>query len=138
MSSLNRFSPHAFGALRVIAGLLFLSHGLIKVVGFPAGAYPGPQDLTSLFGIAGLLEMALGGLITLGLFTRVAAFLASGEMAIGYFMIHAPKSFFPAVNQGEPAILFSFIFLLLAAAGPGAFALDSYARPAANPRPARA
>jgi putative oxidoreductase len=138
MSSLSRFSPHTLGALRIVAGLLFFAHGLIKVVGFPAGAYPGAQDLTSLFGVAGLLEMALGALITLGLFTRAAAFVASGEMAVGYFLIHAPKSFFPAVNQGEPAVLFSFIFLLLAAAGPGAFALDAYARPAARPQPARA
>jgi putative oxidoreductase len=138
MPSLNRFSPHTLGALRVVAGLLFLGHGLIKVVGFPAGAYPGPQDLTSLFGVAGLLEIALGALIALGLFTRAAAFVASGEMAVGYFMIHAPKSFFPAVNQGEPAVLFAFIFLLLAATGPGAFAIDAYARPAARPEPARA
>lgn len=138
MAALNRFSPQTLGALRVVAGLLFLAHGLVKVAGFPAGAYPGQQHLGSLFGVAGMIEIALGALIALGLFSRTAAFLASGEMAVGYFLVHAPKSFFPAVNQGDAAVLFSFIFLFLATAGPGAFALDGLIRPAAEPRPARA
>ena len=128
MSLANRISPQVLGALRIVAGLLFVSHGLVKVIGFPAGAFPGQQDIASLFGVAGVVEIVTGALITLGLFTRAAAFLASGEMAVGYFLVHASKSFYPAVNGGDAAILFSFIFLYLAVAGAGAFSLDGRIR----------
>lgn len=123
-SNLNRFAPLALGLLRIIAGLLFLSHGLVKLIGFPPGAQPGPQPLFTLFGLGGVIEFAAGALIALGLFTRPAAFVASGEMAVAYWMFHAPTGFYPAVNGGDAAILYCFFFLYLVAAGPGALALD--------------
>lgn len=121
---LSRFSPQLLAALRIVAGVLFLAHGLVKVAGFPEGAQPGAQPLLSLFGIGGVIEIVTGGLLILGLFTRSAAFVASGQMAVAYWMFHAPSSPFPVVNGGDGAILFTFIFLYIAAAGPGAFALD--------------
>ena len=123
-----RFAPQVLGALRIVAGVLFLAHGLVKVIGFPAGAEPGAQPLTSLFGIGGLIEVVTGVLLILGLLSRPAAFIASGQMAIAYWVFHAPASAYPAINGGDAAILFSFIFLYVAAAGPGAFALDSVIR----------
>ncbi|HEY8572408.1 DoxX family protein [Phenylobacterium sp.] len=128
----DRFSPHALAALRIVAGLLFLAHGLVKVAGFPEGAQPGQQELFTLFGIGGVIEIVTGALIVLGLFTRPAAFIASGQMAIAYWAFHAPASAYPVLNGGDAAILFSFAFLYLAAAGPGAFALDNR-RPASVP-----
>lgn len=121
----ERVSPYALAALRIFAGLLFLAHGLIKLFGFPAGASPGIQPLASLLGAGAVLETAGGALIVLGLFTRPTAFILAGEMAVGYFLFHAPKSFFPALNGGEAAILFTFIFLYLSTAGPGALSLDA-------------
>jgi putative oxidoreductase len=120
----SKHAPQLLGALRIVAGMLFLAHGLVKVAGFPEGAQPGQQELLSLFGIGGLIEIVAGGLIALGVFTRSAAFIASGQMAIAYWMFHAPASLYPAVNGGDAAILFSFVFLYLAAAGPGAFSLE--------------
>lgn len=119
---------HALALLRIVTALLFIAHGLQKYLGFPV---PGPFGLVapfSLMGLAGALELAGGGLILIGLFTRPAAFILCGMMAVAYFMGHAPRGFFPIVNQGEPAILFCFIFLLLSAAGPGAWSLDSWRR----------
>ena len=124
----TRYAPHALGVLRIVAGLLFLAHGLVKLLGFPPGAAPGPQEPLSLMGVAAAIEIATGALMVLGLFTRAAAFLASGEMAVGYWLVHAPNSFYPAVNGGDAAILFCFVFLYLAAAGPGAFSLDGVLR----------
>ena len=121
----DRFSPAAIAALRVVAGLLLIEHALVKLIGFPAGAEPGAQPLLSLFGIGGVIELVTGALIVAGLFTRPAAFVASGLTAVAYFMFHAPSGFFPVLNGGEPAILFSFIFLTLVATGPGAFSLDA-------------
>jgi len=117
--------PLSQGALRIVSGALFLAHGLVKVVGFPASAQPGVQPLFSLFGIGGVIEIATGALLILGLFTRPAAFIASGQMAIAYWLIHAPASIHPAVNGGDAAILFSFVFLQIAAVGSGAFSLDN-------------
>lgn len=124
----GRFTPYTIAALRVIAGLLFLSHGLVKLAGFPAGAEPGVQPLFSLLGVGAVIEVVTGALIVAGLFTRAAAFVASGQMAVAYFMFHAPSGFFPVLNGGEGAILFSFIFLLLSTTGPGAFSLDGALR----------
>jgi putative oxidoreductase len=117
-------APLTLPALRVTAGALFLGHGLVKVIGFPAGAQPGVQPLLGLFGAAGVVEIVTGLLLIAGLLTRLAAFVASGEMAIGYWLVHAPLSFYPAVNGGDAAILFSFIFLHIAAVGPGVFSID--------------
>ena len=121
----SRFTPQALTALRVITGLLFVGHGLVKLAGFPEGAQPGVQPLLSLFGIGAVIEVVAGGLVVLGLFTRSAAFIASGQMAVAYFLFHAPASVYPVLNGGEPAILFAFIFLLLSTTGPGAYALDN-------------
>lgn len=88
--------------------LLFLTHGLVKLFGFPEGAPPGPFPLASLFGVAALIETFGGAAILLGLFTRPVAFILSGEMAVAYFMTHAPQGFFPVANRGELAVLYCF------------------------------
>jgi putative oxidoreductase len=121
---LSRFEPELRAILRIVAGLLFLEHGLIKLVGFPAGGMPGIQEAGSFLWIAGAIEAVTGLLIVLGLFTRVAAFVAAGEMAIAYWTVHAKMGFYPAINMGEGAILFCFVFLYLSAAGAGAWSID--------------
>ncbi len=123
-NQMNGWSSRALAALRIVAGLLFLAHGVIKVFGFPAGAEPGQQELLSLFGIGGVIELITGLLLILGLFTRPAAFIASGQMAVAYWMFHFPSSPYPAANGGDAAILFCFVFLYIFAAGPGAWSLD--------------
>jgi putative oxidoreductase len=120
----NLWAPRLLAILRIMTALLFLEHGLIKLFGYPPGAAPGQQGFFSLFWIAGLIETVGAWLVLLGLFTRATAFVLAGEMAVGYFMVHAPLGFFPAINAGEPAILFCFIFLYMAAAGPGAWSVD--------------
>jgi putative oxidoreductase len=124
LNFLNRYSPWLLAVLRIMTALLLLSAGRV-LVGFPAGAQPGQMPIMSLLGVAAILEVVGGILLILGLFTRPVAFVLSGEMAVAYWMVHAPKSFFPILNQGAPAILFCFIFLYLVAAGPGAFSIDS-------------
>jgi putative oxidoreductase len=121
-------------ALRIVSALLFLEHGLVKVFGFPADAAPGQQALLSFFGIAGLIEAVGGALLLIGLFTRPVAFLLAGEMAVGYFMVHAPMGFFPSINGGDAAILFCFVFLYLSAAGPGAWSIDEMRDPRSRER----
>jgi putative oxidoreductase len=119
---LSRWQPQLLALLRIVAGLLFLEHGLSKFFGFPV---PFPvHPLPPLLMTAGAIEVIAGFLVTIGLFTRLAAFIASGEMAIAYWMQHFPKSPWPAANMGEGAILFCFIFLYLAAAGAGAWSVD--------------
>ncbi len=122
---LERYSPYALAALRIIAALLFIEHGTMKLFGFPASEHPMSIALFSLMGLAGILETFGGLLILIGLFTRVAAFLLAGEMAVAYFTAHAPHGFFPILNHGEAAILFCFIFLYLVFAGPGTFSVDA-------------
>lgn len=127
MSLSERLSPNqpaALAALRVITALLFIEHGTQKLFGFP----PAPYAITTLFFVAGVIELVGGVLILLGLFTRPVAFLLSGEMAIAYFTVHMPINFFPANNQGDGAVLFCFIFLFLVFAGPGEWALDNRQR----------
>lgn len=119
---LSKWSPHALAALRIMAGLLFLEHGLIKMIGFPG---PGPETLPPMILTAGLIETFGGLLIVLGLFTRPAAFLSSGLMAAAYFIGHAGGGFWPSANGGEAAILYCFVFLYIFVAGPGAWALDN-------------
>jgi len=121
--SIERFSPHMLAVLRIMTALLFMAHGTQKLFGFPASPNPGPA-LFSLYGLAGLLEIVGGLLLVLGLFTRPVAFILSGEMALAYFMSHYPKSFFPAQNGGDAAVLFCFVFLYLVFAGAGAWSLD--------------
>jgi len=123
-TNLSRFSPHALAALRIITALLFIEHGTMKLFGFPAGEQPMEISLFSLMGLAGVLE-AIGGLLVLvGLFTRPTAFILSGQMAVAYFMAHAPNGFYPVLNNGDAAILFCFVFLYLVFAGPGAWSVD--------------
>ena len=120
---LQKYEPQLLALLRIVAGLLFLEHGLSKFFGFPV---PFPvSPLPTLLMAAGVIELVAGALITVGLFTRLAAFIASGEMAVGYFHGHFPKGFWPLQNMGEGAILFCFIFLYLAAAGAGAWSIDA-------------
>ena len=127
-TSLAGLSPHALAALRIMTGLLFLAHGTVKLFGFPEVEGMGRVELASLSGIGGLIEFIAGSLIALGLFTRAAAFIASGEMAAAYFLFHAPDSFYPVANGGDAAILYCFIFLYLVFAGPGSFSLDGLFR----------
>jgi putative oxidoreductase len=120
---LSRWQPQLLALLRIVAGLLFLEHGLSKFFGFPV-PFPMPGPLPPLLMVAGVIECLAGALITLGLFTRIAAFVASGEMAAAYFIQHLPQSFWPLANKGEAAILFCFVFLYLAAASAGAWSVD--------------
>jgi putative oxidoreductase len=118
------WSPRLLSLLRIVAGLAFLQHGVSKYFGLP----PFPMPLNPLLYTAGAIELVAGTLIVLGLFTRPAAFLASGMSAVGYFLVHAPKSFFPAVNGGEAIMLYAFVFLYIAAAGGGVWSLDAARR----------
>lgn len=112
-------------ALRVVTGLLFLEHGMTKILHWPSTDYfPAGQPLPALMLVAGILELVGGALITVGLFTRITAFVLAGQMAAAYFMAHMPQSFFPVQNQGDAAILFSFVFLYFAAVGAGPFSID--------------
>lgn len=125
MPNLTQWSPRALAVLRIVTALLFLEHATMKFLAFPA-SMPGMEGgLPPLLIAAGVVELSAGILVTLGLFTRLFALLASGEMAIGYFMVHVPNGFWPALNQGELAIMFCFVFLYLVFAGPGAWALDN-------------
>jgi putative oxidoreductase len=119
---LSRWQPQILAILRIVAGLLLLEHATMKFFHFPAPLMPGP--LPTLLIVAGIIELVTGLLITLGLFTRIAAFIASGELAAAYFIGHFPKSFWPGINMGEAAILYCFLFLYIAAAGPGAWSID--------------
>ena len=125
---LSRWQPEIRAILRIVVGLLFLEHALIKLAGFPPGGQPGLQHMGSLLWIGGVVELVTSVLVILGLFTRLGAFVAAGEMAVAYFMFHFPHGFWPAVNMGEAAILFCFAFLYISAAGPGAWALDNLRR----------
>nr|WP_245198062.1 DoxX family protein [Jiella mangrovi] len=110
--------------LRIVAGLIFMEHGTQKLLSFPAGEHAGVA-LMSLFGAAGAIELVGGLLIALGLFTRLAAFVCSGEMAVAYWMAHAPQNPFPVNNGGDAAILYCFVFLLLVFTGAGASSIDA-------------
>ncbi|GJD96886.1 DoxX family protein [Methylobacterium iners] len=122
------WAPRLLSVLRIMTGLLFMAHGTQKLLGFPAVSERGMPALLSLPGIAGILELVGGALIVLGLFTRPTAFILSGQMAVAYFLAHASRSFYPLLNGGELAVLYCFIFLYLAAAGPGPWSLDAQRR----------
>jgi len=118
--SMERARPYVLSILRIVAALLFLEHGLSKVLGFPAAGPP----LSGLLVVAAFLETVGAALLLVGAYTRIVAFILSGEMALAYFMAHQPRSFYPLVNGGDAAILFCFVFLYLAFAGGGPLSLD--------------
>lgn len=120
---MSRFAGPFHALLRIVTGLLFLEHGSMKLLNFPPSEMHPPVG--SLFWVGGVMELVGGALIVLGLFTRPVAFLLAGEMAVAYWMVHAPQSIYPALNQGDASILYCFIFLWFAAAGSGPWALDS-------------
>ena len=121
-ATLKRYRPYILSILRIVVGLLFLEHGLSKVFNFPA---PSPvPSLSGLLILAAILETIGAALFLVGAFTRIVAFILSGEMAFAYFMAHAPSSFYPIVNAGELAVLFCFIFLYFAFAGGGPLSVD--------------
>ena len=123
---LSRWQPQLHAILRIMVGLLFLEHGMQKFLSFPPGEMAGMGlALNNLAAYAGIIELLCGLLITIGLFTRPAAFLASGTMAVAYWYAHAPKDFFPVNNMGDAAILYCFIFFYLAAAGAGPWSVDA-------------
>lgn len=122
-SKLAQFEPYARSLLRIVAGFLYWMHGLQKVAGVLSPR--GPVPAGTLLWYAGIIEIILGALIILGLFTVPAAFIGSGEMAVAYFMAHFPRAFFPIKNGGETPVLLCFIFLYLFAAGAGPFSLDN-------------
>ena len=117
-TNLASWAPRMLSVLRIMTGLLFLEHGTQKLLGFPPSDHAAPA-LLSLIGVQGVLELIGGFLILIGLFTRPVAFILAGDMAVAYFMAHAPKSFFPTLNGGQLAILFCFVFLYLVFAGAG-------------------
>ncbi len=123
-ASISSWQPRALAILRIVTGLCFMAHGLVKLFGFPAGAEPGQQAIASLMGVGGVLEAVGGALILLGLFTRPTAFILSGMMAVAYWMFHAPQSPFPVINGGDAAILYCFVFLYFVTSGPGAWSVD--------------
>ena len=130
---LGRYSEIAYTLLRIVAGLMFACHGSQKLLGFPPSER-GTAPLASLMGFAGVIELVGGLMIALGLFAGFAAFLASGQMAVAYFKVHAPNSVWPILNQGELAVLYCFLFLYIATRGSGRYAIDAAFR--RGPRPA--
>ncbi len=126
MERMKAWAPRVLSIVRIMVGLLYLEHGTQKLFQFPYNQFVPHVDLLSLNGAAAMMETFGSPLIILGLFTQPVAFLFSGEMAIGYFLRFAPKSFFPATNGGEVLILFSFVYLYFAFAGAGEWSLDSW------------
>ena len=120
----GKYTGQALSLLRIVTALLFIEHGTSKIFSVPLTQMSGPA-MWSIYWVAGILELVGGVLLLVGLFTRPVALLLAGEMAIGYFMIHAPQSIFPVVNHGDAAILFCFVFLLFAATGPGPWSVEA-------------
>jgi len=120
---MNRLAGFAHSLLRIVSGFLFIHPGGMKLLGW-FGGMPHGVEMTPLLVTAGVIELVCGTLIFLGLLTRPAAFIASGEMAFAYFIGHFPRGFWPIQNHGEPAVLFCFIFLYFAASGAGPISVD--------------
>lgn len=121
--NLNPWAPRVLSIVRIVSGLIFMAHGTTKLLGFPASDMNPP--VLSMGWNAGVIELVAGALIAIGLFTRPAAFIASGTMAFAYFLAHAPQSFFPVLNGGDAAILYCFLFLYFVFAGPGPWSVDA-------------
>ena len=122
------WAPRFLSVLRIIVGLLFLAHGTAKLFGWPHVQLFDNLQTFQLLWFAGIIELVGGGLLAIGLFTRTVAFIMSGEMAIAYFMAHAPRGFLPILNGGEGAILFCFIFFYIFLAGGGPWSVDEARR----------
>ncbi|MGV3651422.1 MAG: DoxX family protein [Devosia sp.] len=120
-SNLSPHAPKALGALRIVSSLLFIAHGTQKLFAFPVGF---PMEMNAMLYAAAVIELITGILMLIGFQTRIAAFLASGTMAVAYWLGHAPMSPWPVANMGDAAILFCFVFLYLVFAGPGAWSID--------------
>jgi len=131
-SFIGRFSPQLYAVLRIVAGLLFALHGTQKLFGWPGGGDPVPMGI---FKVGGIIELVTGLLIAIGLLTPIAAFLASGEMAVAYFWKHAPNGFWPVLNQGELAVIYCFLFLYMAAHGSGIWSVDAVSSGARDTTP---
>jgi putative oxidoreductase len=125
---MSKWSPLLLSVLRIITGFLFIEHGMQKIFNYPPSDKPMHFELMTVMGFSGVLEFVGGALILVGLFTRVAAFILSGEMAVAYFMVHAKGDFWPIINKGEIAVLYCFVFLYLVFAGPGPLSLDGLIR----------
>ncbi|MGC1408477.1 MAG: DoxX family protein [Acetobacteraceae bacterium] len=128
------WEPRILSILRIIVGLMFMEHGLGKLIGFPP--VPSQPAAFHLLWFAGIIETVGGFLVAIGLFTRAAAFIVSGEMTIAYFMAHAPRGLYPVLNGGDAAILYSLIFFYFFVAGGGAWSLDRLRLPRAAGRSA--
>ena len=122
---LSKWQPTALSLMRFITGLVLFQYGVAKILKFPPNSPFAKVELTSLFGAAGMIELVLGGLLILGLFTRPVAFILAGEMAFAYFIEHFPRSFFPVINQGSLAIALCFTCLYIATAGGGPISVDA-------------
>jgi putative oxidoreductase len=122
---LSKWEPQVYAILRIITGILFASHGTQKLFGWPPGGMPGKLAVGSVPWIAGVIELVCGALVAIGLCTSIAAFVASGEMAVAYFMVHAGTAFHPLQNKGEPAVIYCFLFLYIFARGVGTWGIDS-------------
>ena len=130
MSRWRNVEPYLLSILRIVTAFLFMQYGASKLFAFPGPMTPDGTtvEVASLMGVAAMLELVGGGLLLVGLLTRPIAFVLSGEMAVAYFMAHAPNGFWPLVNQGVPAVLFCFLWLFVSAAGPGPLSLDAVVR----------
>jgi putative oxidoreductase len=124
LDRLEKFTPEMLSVVRFVVALLFLEHGSAKLLGFPPPP-SGTPTLMTLMWLQGAIELVGGALLAIGLFSRPVAFILAGDMAVAYFMAHAPKSFFPMLNGGDGAILYCFFFLLFFVAGPGRWSVDS-------------
>ena len=135
---LPRWEPYIYAILRIMTGILFLSHGTQKLFGWPPGGMPGKIETGSLPWCSAIIELVTGFMITFGIFASIAAFIASGEMAVAYFIVHAGHGFHPLTNHGEPAVIYCFLFLYIWVRGSGPWSIDSAfrrTRTAAAPAP---
>lgn len=124
-ATMAAWAPRALSVLRIITGLMIIEHGMAKLLGWPVVPAFAQLKLFSLLGLAGTIELVGGALLILGLFTQPAAFILSGEMAVAYFMVHEPRSFFPLINGGSLAIIYCFACLYLSTAGAGPWSVDA-------------
>ncbi len=122
------WTPRILGILRIVVGFLFLQHGTAKLLGVPHIAMFDGMQIMSLIGLAGILELVGGALLAVGLYARLTAFILSGEMAVGYFMVHAPQGLLPILNQGELAVVYCFVLLYFSVAGAGDYSVDAIQR----------